>query len=111
MFSMNVHIPTNLGPDDGVYGPARRDDGARRPLNLWFIVLSVVFVVFIGMLLLIRYWRWQARQASRKRRTLQVKPKAIPSPTTGTSTISWCNLKWQSVKFECKRLVKKEMAV
>lgn len=100
LFSINVHIPTNLGPE-GPYGEARRDDGSRRPIKLFFVIMAIVSVIAVGMLLLIRYWRWQAKQKSRRRRTAQVDTK-----TAGPAL--WWSTRWQAVKFSCRGLIKSE---
>jgi len=101
LFSINVHIPTNLGPESGLYGEARRDDGSRRPLKLFFVVMAIVSVIFVGMLLLIRYWRWQAKQKSRRRRSVHVETKTPGAP-------HWWTTRWQAVKLGCRGLIKNE---
>jgi hypothetical protein len=101
LFSINVHIPTNLGPESGLYGEARRDDGSRRPLKLFFVIMAIVSVIFVGMLLLIRYWRWLAKQKSRRRRTPQIETMTVDGS-------HWWTTRWQTVKFKCKGLIKNE---
>lgn len=88
MFSINVHTPTNLGPDDAT----RREDGSLRPFNYFFCILVGVIILLCCVLLLIRYWRWQAKQKSRRHRGLD-------------ENVSWFRTKWQMARFKWRRLM------
>lgn len=57
LFSMNIQIPTN-----------RRGEGQPPgPFNVFFIVLSIAFVIGVGVLYLFRYWRVQAKRKFSRR--------------------------------------------
>ncbi|BEJ08924.1 hypothetical protein CcaverHIS641_0510180 [Cutaneotrichosporon cavernicola] len=68
MFSMNVYVPHNLHPADKIEldlpGPLR--------LNLFGIVVAIVVVVACCLVLMIRWWRWKARQKWSRRRGFEV---------------------------------------
>lgn len=91
LFSMNVHIPTNLGPDHST----RRADGSLRPLNLFFIIMSVIFIIAMATLLLVRFWRWQAKQKSKKRGILRPHRQSM----------TWWARHWRDVRFRWRSMI------
>jgi hypothetical protein len=65
--------------------------------------MAIVCVIAVAMMRLIRYWRWQAKQKSRSRRTPQV-----DTLTVTVDGSHWWATRWQTVKFKCQGLIKKE---
>ncbi|GMK53933.1 hypothetical protein CspeluHIS016_0105190 [Cutaneotrichosporon spelunceum] len=68
IFSMNVYVPHNLHPDVkkelNLPGPTK--------LNLFGIVVAIVFLVACGLVFIIRWWRWTARKKWNRLRGAEV---------------------------------------
>lgn len=69
MMSLNVHVPHNgmSDPPDGI-DTHREPDDTLAPFN-WFIgIVFFICLIALGVLFIIRYWRWVARKKWTKRR-------------------------------------------
>lgn len=69
LFSMNVSAPNNgmSDPPDGIE-EHRQPDGSLAPFNWFIIIVFVIVLIALGVLGIIRYWRWLARKKWTKRR-------------------------------------------
>lgn len=56
---MNIHIPQNGDATSDLHKEA---DGSESPFGYFAGILIGIFLVGCGMVTLIRYWRWRARQ-------------------------------------------------
>lgn len=70
---MNLHIPAN-----GTREEHRNPDGTFAGFYVFGIIVTVVCLVAIAMLLLVRYWRYQASMKWSRRRG-----EAVPATWAG----------------------------
>lgn len=59
LFSMNLRIPQNGDPTDRAYH--KEPDGSQSPFNFFYSIVGGVVLIGIGIWVLVRFWRWQAK--------------------------------------------------
>lgn len=59
LFSMNVRVPQNGDPTSHNH---KESDGSQSPFNFFYSIVAGTVLIATGVFLLVRYWRWQAKQ-------------------------------------------------